>query len=73
MKEYIDVRGPHPIYFRGNNYVRLVGCNRGISIQDAMVWIMTHGSIEDYMSVSWYRIPINHDYVNHVDRRQGKS
>lgn len=52
MREYIDIRGPHPIYFRGNYYVRLTGCNRDITIGDARLWIMTHGTAEDYMSIS---------------------
>jgi len=53
MREYIDIRGPHPIYFRRNYYVRLIGCDRGISVQDARVWIMAHGTTEQYMSVSF--------------------
>jgi len=48
MREYIDVRGHTPIYFNGKLSCRLVGCSRGITVQDARVWIMTYGSIEDY-------------------------
>lgn len=32
MNEYIDVRGIHPIYFKGNKFIRLVGFGRDTSI-----------------------------------------
>jgi len=70
MKEHIDVRGAHPIYFRGSNYVRLVGCNRGINVQDARIHVMFFGSMEEYMRICHLS---DSSYVNHVDRRQEKS
>ena len=40
MNEYIDVRGAWPIYFKGNFYYRLEGCDRSITLAQArkIVW-----------------------------------
>ena len=40
MREYIDVRGPWPIWFNGATCIRLVGAKRDITIHEAMVGVM---------------------------------
>ena len=35
MEDHIDVRGPVPIYFRGKEFVRLVGKDRSVTIEEA--------------------------------------
>lgn len=35
MEDYVDVRGPVPIYFRGKESLRLVGKNRNVTIEEA--------------------------------------
>ena len=40
MKEYIDVRGAWPIYFYGNLFFRLEGCDRSINLGQARTLAM---------------------------------
>ena len=35
MREYIDVRGIWPIYFRGTKFLRLVGATRDVTLETA--------------------------------------
>jgi len=39
--DYIDVRGPWPMYVNGMTVIALEGANRNISIKDARIWIAT--------------------------------
>lgn len=39
MNEYIDVRGPNPVYFNGMIAVELVGFTRDVTLQVARLWI----------------------------------
>ncbi len=39
MKEYIDVRGPYPIYFYGCQYARLEGYSRSITLDEVRLLI----------------------------------
>lgn len=32
---YIDVRGPHPIYIKGQKAIKLVGASRSIEVAEA--------------------------------------
>ena len=39
--EYVDVRGPHPVYHKGMVAIRLIDQSRGITIEQARELIKT--------------------------------
>lgn len=41
-KPYVDVRGPWPSLIAGQAAIRLVGCKRDITVEDAIEFVLTN-------------------------------